>query len=62
MSDHEDDLDDDGDDRVPLYDATLNVKPNTKKWINQTKNMIKIKKYCKHEKLPYFSIDEFPKT
>jgi len=33
--------DDDDDEIVPLYDATLNVKPNTKRWINRTKNMIK---------------------
>ena len=43
MSDPESDDDDDDDVvvRVPLYDATLNVKPITKRWINQTKNMIK---------------------
>ena len=60
MSDHDGDDDDDGDDRVPLYDATLNVKPNTKKWIDQTKNMIK--KFCVYEKLPYSAMDEFPTT
>ena len=62
MSDPESDDDDDDDVvvRVPLYDATLNVKPNTKKWINLTKNMIK--KYCVYEKLPYSTLDEFPTT
>ena len=34
------DIDDDGDDRVPFFDETLNVKTDTKKWINQTKNNI----------------------
>ena len=43
------DIDDDGDDRVPLFDETLNVKTNTKKWIQQTKNYIK--KYCEYERL-----------
>ena len=54
------DIDDDGDDRVPLFDETLNVKTNTKKWINQTKN--NIKKYCEYERLDYTSMDQFPVT
>ena len=46
------DLDDsDDDERVPLFNETKNVKQNTQKWINQTKNHIK--KYCKYERHEY---------
>jgi hypothetical protein len=58
MSDIDDDVDDG--DRVSLYDETRNVKTNTQRWINQSKNMIK--KFCKYERLPYSSIDDFPMT